>query len=331
MMQNNLMKKEDSFQEENEVNIYEIIGVFIKNLKLFILISVIGILLTFLYVGKLILFNKNNTIYIDYTLNYEAINSFVGDKVYYPKDAAEGILLEDKYLELLFENPELKELYEKEVKENRENITNKRDFFNNNEIIETISMKKMAKTKEEQELISPDSYRTTVKVNSKEDVNRKISNAIMQEYLKILNQYYRDNLFKYLAERKQDLEKSLPTLKKQLEENSVFDKEAISTKGIVDNSYFKYHYPVQVSNIDTYYEKYKTLETEYQSIKILFDLGFDKSENFIKYDSSIIIENEKTGNIMKLLGGIFLSLCLATLAIFIKQFLEDYKKNKEKI
>ena len=51
-MQNNLMKKEDSFQEENEVNIYEIIGVFIKNLKLFILISVIGILLTFLYVGR---------------------------------------------------------------------------------------------------------------------------------------------------------------------------------------------------------------------------------------------------------------------------------------
>ena len=56
-------------------------------------------------------------------------------------------------------------------------------------------MKKMAKTKEEQELISPDSYRTTVRVNSKKDVNRKISNAIMQEYLKILNQYYRDNLF----------------------------------------------------------------------------------------------------------------------------------------
>ena len=330
-MKNNIMKKEDSFQEENEVNIYEIIGVFLKNLKIFIQISVIGILLTFLYVGKLILFNKNNTIYIDYTLNYEAINSFVGDKVYYPKDAAEGILLEDKYLELLFENPELKELYEKEVKENRENITNKRDFFNKNEIIETISMKKMAKTKEEQELISPDSYRTTVKVNSKKDVNRKISNAIMQEYLKILNQYYRDNLFKYLAERKQDLEKSLPILKKQLEENSIFDKEAISTKGIVDNSYFKYQYPVQVSNIDTYYEKYKTLETEYQSIKILFDLGFDKSENFIKYDSSIIIENEKTGNIMKLLAGIFLSLCLGTLTIFIKQFLEDYKKNKEKI
>ena len=41
------------------------------------------------------------------------------------------------------------------------------------------------KTKEEQELISPDSYRTTVRVNSKKDVNRKISNAIMQEYLKI--------------------------------------------------------------------------------------------------------------------------------------------------
>ena len=331
MMQNNLMKVENNHFEEDEVDIYKLVNIFLKNIKIFIIVSIIGILITGIYIAKRIIFDKNNVSYIDYTLNYEAINSFVGDKVYYPKDTAEGILLEDKYLELLFENPELKELYEKEVKENRENITNKRDFFNNNEIIETISMKKMVKTKEEQELISPDSYRTTVKVNSKKDVNRKISNAIMQEYLKILKQYYRDNLFKYLAERKQDLEKSLPILKKQLEENSVFDKEAISTKGIIDNSYFKYHYPVQVSNIDTYYEKYKTLETEYQSIKILFDLGFDKSENFVKYDSSIIIGNEKTGNIMKLLAGIFLSLCLGALTIFIKQFLEDYKKNKEKI
>ena len=331
MMQNNLMKKGDSFQEENEINIYEIIGVFTKNLKLFIQISVIGILLTFLYVGKLILFNKNNTIYIDYTLNYEAINSFVGDKVYYPKDAAEGILLEDKYLELLFENPELKELYEKEVKENRENITNKRDFFNNNEIIETISMKKMAKTKEEQELISPDSYRTTVKVNSKKDVNRKISNAIMQEYLKILNQYYRDNLFKYLAERKQDLEKSLPTLKKQLEENAVSGNIPIKSggTGTAENNYFKYIYPIQVSNIDTYYEKYKTLETEYQAIKTLFDLELNKTENFIKYDSSIIVEKEKSGNIPKLGIGIFLSLCFGVMATFIKEFFEGYKKNKK--
>lgn len=330
-MQNNLMKIEDDFQEKNEISISEIINIFLKNMKLFIIISVIGIILTCIYVGKLIIFDKNNTLYIDYTLNYEEITSFVGDKVYYPKNTAEGILLEDKYLELLFENPKLKELYENEVKEGRESIASKRRFFNDNEIVETISMKKMAKTKEEQELISPNSYRTTIRVNKRKDVNREFSKAIMEEYLKVLNEYYKEKLFNYLTERKQDLEKALPELKKQLEVNTVFDKESISTKGIVDNSYFRYHYPVEVSNIDAYYEKYKTLETEYQSIKILFDLGFDKSENFVKYDSSIIIENEKTGNIMKLLAGIFLSLCLGTLAIFIKQFLEDYKKNKEKI
>ena len=328
-MQNNLMKIEDDFQEKNEISISEIINIFLKNMKLFIIISVIGIILTCIYVGKLIIFDKNNTLYIDYTLNYEEITSFVGDKVYYPKNTAEGILLEDKYLELLFENPKLKELYENEVKEGRESIASKRRFFNDNEIVETISMKKMAKTKEEQELISPNSYRTTIRVNKRKDVNREFSKAIMEEYLKVLNEYYKEKLFNYLTERKQDLEKALPELKKQLEVNTVFDKESISTKGIVDNSYFRYHYPVEVSNIDAYYEKYKTLETEYQSIKILFDLGVDKPENFIKYDSSIIIENEKTGNLFKLMGGIFLSLCLSSLIIFIKEVIEGYKKNKK--
>ena len=34
-MQNNLIKVEDEFQEENEVSIYDFINIFIKNIKLF--------------------------------------------------------------------------------------------------------------------------------------------------------------------------------------------------------------------------------------------------------------------------------------------------------
>ena len=55
----------------------------------------------------------------------------------------------------------------------------------------------------------------------------------------------------------------------------------------------------------------------------------NKTENFIKYDSSIIVEKEKSDNIIKLGIGIFLSLCLGMLATFIKEFIERYKKNKE--
>ena len=32
-MQNNLIKVEDEFQEENEISIYELINIFIKNIK----------------------------------------------------------------------------------------------------------------------------------------------------------------------------------------------------------------------------------------------------------------------------------------------------------
>lgn len=329
-MSNKLVKAEDNFYEEDEISIYEILNIFIKNIKIFIIVTIIGLIATCLYVAKKIIFDKNNTTYINYTLNYQEIKSYMGE-IYYPKKNPKEILLDDKYLALLFENPELKSLYEEKVKENKDDINTKRDFLTENKILETSSLQEMAKTKEEQDLISPDSYRTTVRVNKKLDKNRVVSDSIMKSYLSILNQYYKENMFDYLEERKAYLEKSLPVLKRQLEENAVDGKVSISSggSGTNDNNYFKYIYPIQVSNIDTYYEKYKTFESEYQSIKTLIDLELNKAENFIKYDSSIINIKEKSGNMTKLLMGIVLSLCLGIFATFIKEFVEGYKKNKE--
>ena len=329
-MSNKLVKVEENFYEENEINIYDLINIFFKNIKIFIIFTIVGMIATCLYVGKKIIFDKNNTTYINYTLNYQEIKSYMGE-VYYPRKNPKELLLDDKYLELLFENPELKNLYEKEVKQNRDDISTKREFLTENKILEINSLKELAKTKEEQDLLSSDSYRTTVRVNRKFDKNREVSNSIMKTYLTILNQYYKENMFDYLEERKAYLEKSLPVLKRQLEENAVSGKGAVLGGGIssTDNNYFKYIYPIQVSNIDTYYEKYKTFESEYQSIKTLIDLELNKSENFIKYDSSIINIKEKSGNMTKLLIGLALSICLGVLATFIKEFIEGYKKLKK--
>ena len=329
-MQNNIIKVEDEFYEENEINIYDLINIFLKNIKLFVVVSILGIIISGLYIGKKIIFDKNNIIYINYTLNYQEINSYIGDNIYYPKKSPKEMLLDNKYIDLLFKNPELKNLYEEKVKEDRDSIDTKRQFLVNNRILETSSIKELTKNKDEQELISPDAYRTTVRVIRRNDTNKKVSNSIMTTYLDILKQYYKENMFDYLAERKKYLEKTLPVLKKQLEINAVSGDIPITSggTGTTENNYFKYIYPIQVSNIDTYYEKYKTLETEYQAIKTLFDLELNKTENFIKYDSSIIIEREKTGNIIKLGIGVFLSLCLGILATFIKEFIEGYKKNK---
>ena len=330
-MSNKLVKREEDFYEEDEISIYEILNIFLKNIKIFIIVTIIGLIATCLYIAKKIIFDKNNTTYINYTLNYEEIKSYIGKEIYYPQKSPKEILLDDKYLEILFENPELKDLYDKKVKENRDDISTKRDFLTENKILEISSLKETTKTKEEQDLISPDSYRTTVRVNKKYDKNRIVSDSIMKTYLDILNQYYKENMFDYLEERKAYLEKSLPILKRQLEENAVSGKIPVSSggSGTTENNYFKYIYPIQVSNIDTYYEKYKTFESEYQSIKTLMDLELNKSENFIKYDSSIINVKEKSGNMTKLLMGIVLSLCLGVFATFIKEFVEGYKKNKE--
>ena len=187
-MQNNIIKVEDNFQEENEINIYDFINIFLKNIKLFIKVTILGIIVTCVFIGVRIIFFKDNILYVNYTLNYEEINSYIGKDIYYPKKNPKELLLDNKYIDLLFENPELKSLYEKKVKEDRDNVNTKRQFLINNKVLETSTIKELTKNKDEQELISPDSYRTTVRVNRRNDSERKISNSIMTTYLDILKQ-----------------------------------------------------------------------------------------------------------------------------------------------
>ena len=80
-MQNNLMKVEDEFQEENEINIYELINIFIRNIKVFFIVTILGLIATCVYIGVRIVFFKNNVLYINYTLNYEEMNSYIGNNI----------------------------------------------------------------------------------------------------------------------------------------------------------------------------------------------------------------------------------------------------------
>ena len=326
-MSNNLIKVEDDFQEENEISIYDIVNIFIKNVKLFVIVSILGIIVTCLYIGKRIIFDKNNVLAINYTLNYAELESYLGGKVYYPKKSPNEILLEDKYLEKFFENKELKEYYEKNVKENRDNINTKRQFLIDNKVLENISRRENLEIKDSP--IIPDSYKVTVKINKRYDKDGNVSYKILEAYLNILKDYYNENVFKYINNREKYLEGAIPILKKELTDNTIETKVVITDMMNNENNYLKYFFPIKVSNIDLYYPEYVKLESEYQSIRTLFRLGLNKIENFIKYDSSIIVEKDKSGNIIKLGIGIFLSLCLGILATFIKEFIKECKKNKK--
>ena len=196
MMQNNIIKVEDNFQEENEISIYDLINIFTKNIKSFIKVTILGIIITCLFIGISIMFFKDNILYINYTLNYEEINSYIGKDIYYPKKNPKEILLDNKYIDLLFENPELKALYEEKVKEDRDNVNTKRQFLTNNKVLETFSLKELASDKEEQDLISPDLYKTIVRINKRGDSGRKVSDSVMTTYLDILKQYYKENMCK---------------------------------------------------------------------------------------------------------------------------------------
>lgn len=320
-MENNIVRVDHEFEEE--IDLFKLLDIFIKNFKLFLIMTFIGSILTVVFVGKRIVFDKNNVIYINYTLNHDELESYLGGKVYYPQISPDNILLDDEYVEKLFEVPALKEIYEAKVTQDKELIETKRQFLNNSKIIQTVSLKSLAK-ETDQDSVSPYAYKTTVRLNKKLDANREASKTILNAYLQLSKEYYDKNVFGYISERKEYLEKMLPPLKRQLEENAVVSQGAVPAS-MGENNYFKYMYPIKVSNIDTYYEKYKTFENEYQSIKALSDAGIN---NYVRFDSSIIVEKEKSKNLMFLGIGIFISLAIGVLSTFLKEFVEEYRKSK---
>ena len=323
-MSNKLVKMEDNFYEE-EFNIYDFIDIFFKNIKIFIIVTVIGLIATCLYIAKKIIFDKNNISKLNYTLNYQELESYLAGRVFYPRESPSEVLLEDEYLEKLFENSELKELYEKNVKENREDINTKRVFLLGDGENDKKAMLRNVSKGENQ----PNSYTVILKINKKDDSNRQVSISIMRAYLEILKEYYDETIFKYIQNREKYVEGRLPELRKLLGENAVVGESGlVNQSSIAENNFLKYIYPIKVSNIDTYYSEYVKLENENQAIVALSTLGLNDVNKFIKYDTSIIFEKEKSGNSIKLAIGLILSLCLGVLATFVKEFIEGYKKSK---
>ena len=324
-MSNKLVKREDEFYEEDEISIYEILNIFLKNIKTFIIVTIIGLIATCLFIAKKIIFDKNNISKLNYTLNYQELESYLAGRVFYPQESPSEVLLEDEYLEKLFENSELKELYEKNVKENREDINTKRVFLLGDGENDKEAMLRNVSRGENK----PNSYTVTLKINKKDDPNRQVSISIMRGYLKVLKEYYDETIFKYIQNREKYVEGRLPELRKLLGENAVAGESGlVNQSSIAENNFLKYIYPIKVSNIDTYYSEYVKLENENQAIVALSTLGLNDVNKFIKYDTSIIFEKEKSGNMKKLIMGVVLSLCLGLFTVFVKEFLEGYKKNK---
>ena len=102
-MNRNLVELDNEYKEE-EIDIYHLIDIFVRNIKTFVIIFIIGLIATALFVGKKVLLDKKNVLSIQYTLNYDELESYLNGKVFYPKKSPTDILLDDAYLEKLFEN-----------------------------------------------------------------------------------------------------------------------------------------------------------------------------------------------------------------------------------
>ena len=76
-MQKNLIEVEDKEFDNDEIDMYKLINIFSKNIKLFVIVTIIGFIITCIYIGVRIVFFKNNFIcFIRIDIRSYILNSF---------------------------------------------------------------------------------------------------------------------------------------------------------------------------------------------------------------------------------------------------------------
>lgn len=318
------MKQEIITYENREIDIFELLYIIMKNIKQMLIMLIIGFIITFGILFNNIKYKKNNVTSVEYTLNYKEIEKYLNGTVYYDKKDAMELSKLDKIVKEMYNLEDLQNYYKSKNKnESKENIENKRRFLFGSSGI--ISVKKPDEK-------NNDRYKVYVKINRNEDGDRKLSEAIMNQYFKVLKNYYYENIEKVIKNRESILIKELPLLQEKLEKNrlnngGLLNKNLLSSKD--EDSVLMYMEPLKISNLNIYSEKYKTALKEYESINSFLDANDEKLNNFVKLETSFVYEREKSNNLIILIAGCVLSFLVSLGYVFIKEVKRNYKIFKE--
>lgn len=310
-------------RDDDEINIFELIEIFSKNLKLFTIISILGIICTGIFIAKRIHFDKNNIATVEYKLNTHEVELKLKNKMYYSLMPPENLFKNEKFINELFKIKELNELFKKTSPLNH-SIESRRTFLKNSKII---TLSKIPNEK--------DSYILRVKVNRNIDGNKKYTLPIIENCIKITEDYYSESFSKVLFNKKQELEDSLVPLEKKLNENKLNEKAIKlynnNNNNNNNNNMLLYTDPEKISRLEIYSKEYK--ETLFNLVILNSIFKHDKLSDLkvIKLQTSIFYEEEKSKNILFLLGGLGISIVIALGFVFIKELYDNYKKFKLKM
>ncbi|MGF6906977.1 Wzz/FepE/Etk N-terminal domain-containing protein [Fusobacterium sp. PH5-44] len=319
-MKNNITPYKKDYDEENEINLYELLDIILKRKMIIIIVTVLGTILSF---GSALYYSKNiskEKYAQNFTVNYNIFNEDELIKTGNLKTIEILTLLNNNdVVDEFFEIDKLREIYEKKNKKilsGNEEILRKRLFLKK---ILTINLQD---EKQNELSFGVKKYIVTADVEKKSD----IQNILIDKVLEIVERKV-DTEFVHKLERidsfnKENIEKYLLALKENDKDFNILEEVKDVRVENVD-SIIKYINPSLYVTITENINNYKKSIELDKKIEIVKEKM--KDNNLLEVDTSIyMIEKRGYAKIILLIGALFsvvLGICLA----FVKEFWNGYK------
>lgn len=312
----------NNYTEENdEIDLYEILDVILRRKAIIIIITIIGVILSFvfaLYYSKNI---KKEKYAQDFTVNYILFNdeSLVKNGNFKPVEIL-SFLNNDDVIDEFFKIEGLKNIYEtnkKIIPSERENVIGKRAFLKNMLLIKPID------EKQNESGLGIKRYTSEVLVKKGSELENPLIKKTMELIDKKLSEEFLKKLDNVESYNKIIIDRNLQKL--SLDEGNL---ELLSEiKGIraenVD-TVIKYINPSLFANITDSLNRYREAIILDEKIEVLREKL--KNNSILEMDTSIYLKAERGyTKIILLIGCIFSGLFAFGIA-FLKEFMENYKK-----
>ncbi|MGL5054430.1 MAG: hypothetical protein ACRC54_01930 [Fusobacteriaceae bacterium] len=305
-------------EAEEEMDLYDLIFIMLKNKMIIIATTVLVTLLalgTALYVRA----NTHDKYGINLSNNYSIDDDFFLKKtgIIPERNYVENMLKEDNVISKVFENEKLKDLYLKSVTLNTDDVATKRKF---------LSKKVKIITNDRDKNLPIQTGIIEFDFAGDKNLSIEIGNLLFKLYNEqYLNLIYRkiDSKYDFIYNERQKAAKDLDEMDAKIKE--IMDKE-------FSNKYNNIN-PDQIISL-----KYPKIYSDMENIKSIYNkyndelMGLNGFKNerdskiiLSKMSSYYVIEVESKAKLI-LIVGIIAGLALGIILAFVKEFIEGYQK-----
>lgn len=305
-------------ESEEEMDLYDLIFIMLKNKMIIIATTVLVTLLalgTALYVRA----NTHDKYGINLSNNYSIDDDFFLKKtgIIPERNYVENMLKEDNVISKVFENEKLKDLYLKSVTLNTDDVATKRKF---------LSKKVKIITNDRDKNLPIQTGIIEFDFAGDKNLSIEIGNLLFKLYNEqYLNLIYKkiDSKYEFIYNERQKAAKALDEMDAKIKE--IMDKE-FSNKynNINPDQIISLKYPKIYSDM----ENIKSIYNKYNDELIGLDGFKNERDNKIilsKMSSYYVIEVKSKAKLI-LIIGIIAGLALGIILAFVKEFIEGYQK-----